>query len=153
MSQNPQYLNKSQTVIQFLQFDVFTLKQMTKSAKHIKRPKNAWIFYRSEQSKRYANSGMSSNVVSAVLAQQWNNLTFEQQAPYKRQQAKAKALFLADYPGYKYAPVRRKKRVYVTKEIRYEPIVPQHAQFDLLQLMTPTRIDADNVDETWVDIN
>ncbi|XP_063786735.1 protein SOX-15 [Pseudophryne corroboree] len=87
----------------------------------VKRPMNAFMVWSSEERKRVSarHPKMHNSEISRRLGEVWRGLAEDERRPYREEAKRLRAQHARDYPGYKYAP--RKKR----KEKREGPPGPQ----------------------------
>lgn len=82
-----------------------------RSPSHIRRPRNAFIIFRSEfcfkQKASDQNIETDHRQISRIAAYIWRDLAEEKKAEYKRRAEEEKAAHKAAYPDYRYAPIGR----------------------------------------------
>ncbi|KAI6204255.1 hypothetical protein M3Y94_00651500 [Aphelenchoides besseyi] len=84
-----------------------------KSATHIKRPMNAFMVWSQQERRKICENqpDMHNAEISKRLGAQWRQLTEEQKRPYTEQSERLRRLHQQEYPGYKYQPRKKPKKV------------------------------------------
>ncbi|KFM81033.1 putative transcription factor SOX-14, partial [Stegodyphus mimosarum] len=82
-----------------------------KTAKHIKRPMNAFMVWSQFERKKILEHqpDMHHAEISKLLGKRWKLLTKEQRQPFIEEADRLRHLHMKEYPGYKYAPRKRVK--------------------------------------------
>ncbi|XP_035223539.1 putative transcription factor SOX-14 [Stegodyphus dumicola] len=82
-----------------------------KTAKHIKRPMNAFMVWSQFERKKILEHqpDMHHAEISKLLGKRWKLLTKEQRQPFIEEADRLRHLHMKEYPGYKYAPKKRVK--------------------------------------------
>ncbi|OBA24815.1 HMG-box, partial [Hanseniaspora valbyensis NRRL Y-1626] len=87
----------------------------------VRRPRNAFILFRSHQHKIFINGFLNAgkaiphnSEISKMIGTQWRSLSPKEKAVWENAALKEREEHLSKYPDYKYQPVRRK----VKKELR-----------------------------------
>ncbi|GJJ13934.1 hypothetical protein Clacol_008191 [Clathrus columnatus] len=82
---------------------------------HIRRPRNAFIIFRSEfcDQQKVSEHGIETDHrhISRIAAHIWNDLPEDKKIVYKRRAEEEKVAHKAAYPDYRYAPVGRPRSV------------------------------------------
>lgn len=83
-----------------------------RSPSHIRRPRNAFIIFRSEfcfKQKEASEQNVETDhrQISRIAAYIWRDLSEDEKAEYKRRAEEEKAAHKAAYPDYRYAPIGR----------------------------------------------
>ncbi|GBE82791.1 predicted protein [Sparassis crispa] len=92
------------------------LRNLERDPSWVPRPPNAFIIFRAEYSKNYAQTHedgesppTSEKSLSKRAAEAWGELTTEEKAPYKWRAEQERLEHGKKYPDYKYRPRRRQK--------------------------------------------
>ena len=88
--------------------DAVRTKKVPKNG-HIKRPLNCFMLYSFQERPKaqLMHSDESHSEISKILGTQWKALNPEQQKPYREEAQSLKQLHDAQFPRYKYKPVRK----------------------------------------------
>jgi hypothetical protein len=86
----------------------------------IKRPQNAWIFFRLDMHKllRSQDPKAKQSVLSKQISHLWRSASPEVKAEYHHRAKVAKEAHLMQYPGYKFCPRRKGESKRLAKESR-----------------------------------
>ncbi|KAM4677394.1 transcription factor SOX-15 [Discoglossus pictus] len=77
----------------------------------VKRPMNAFMVWSSIERKRVSalHPKMHNSEISRQLGEVWRGLGEEERRPFREEARRLRAQHARDYPGYKYAPRKKKK--------------------------------------------
>ncbi|KAJ8130468.1 hypothetical protein O1611_g3165 [Lasiodiplodia mahajangana] len=77
---------------------------------HVKRPPNAFMFFRQEQAPIVAreNPGVHNGAISKLVSAKWRSLSRQQQQPWYDKQAEAAEEHKRLHPGWKFTPGQKK---------------------------------------------
>ncbi|XP_075061088.1 transcription factor SOX-15 [Mixophyes fleayi] len=95
----------------------------------VKRPMNAFMVWSSEERKRVSAlyPKMHNSEISRRLGEVWRGLGEDERRPYREEAKRLRAQHARDYPGYKYAPRKKKKGKAGSKQGEAPPLLPLEA--------------------------
>ncbi|KAI6210311.1 HMG box domain-containing protein [Aphelenchoides besseyi] len=84
-----------------------------KSPTHIKRPMNAFMVWSQQKRRKICENqpDMHNAEISKRLGAQWRQLTDEQKRPFVEEAERLRLLHQQEYPGYKYRPRKKPKKM------------------------------------------